>query len=288
MGVKPRPPRQPPGQAGFTLAELLVYLLLSGLVMASVYQLLMGQSRAYGRQRELMDVHETLRTAAALLAWEIRQASATGGDLYSIDENSITLRSTQGSGFVCIGHPTLPRFGLWLTDGDFQATVDDSVLVFAAGGGGMADDVWKVLKVASASPPAAMGLDACDWVGAGAPDVALQIAVTSPGDTADIALGAPFRTFRRIEYGLYAADGRWWLGRRVGAGSWEKLTGPLLPVWLDGLVFSYKDAAGNPTANPMQVAVVDFVLRAQSYKAPGGGGSQFLTDSLATRVALRG
>lgn len=286
--MKPRPPRQPPGQAGFTLAELLVYLLLSGLVMASVYQLLMGQSRAYGRQRELMDVHETLRTAAALLAWEIRQASATDGDLYSIDENSITLRSIQGSGFVCIGHPTLPRFGLWLTDGDFQATVDDSVLIFAAGGGGRADDVWKVLKVTSAGPAAAMGLGACDWVGAGAPDVAVQIAVTSPGDTADIALGAPLRTFRRIEYGLYAADGRWWLGRKVGAGSWEKLTGPLLPVWLDGLVFSYKDAAGNPTANPAQVAVVDFVLRVQSYKAPGGGGNQFLTDTLATRVALRG
>lgn len=286
--MKPPSARQPPGQAGFTLAELLVYLLLSGLVMASVYQLLMGQSRAYGRQREQMDVHETLRTAAALLAWEIRQASATGGDLYSIDENSITLRSIQGSGFVCVGHPTLPRFGLWLTDGDFQATVDDSVLVFAAGGGGRADDVWKVLKVSSAGPAAAMGLDACDWIGAGAPDVAVQITVTTPSDTADIALGAPLRTFRRIEYGLFAADGRWWLGRRVGAGSWEKLTGPLLPVWLDGLVFTYRDATGNPTADLTQVAVVDFVIRAQSYRAPGGGGSQFFTDTLATRVALRG
>lgn len=110
--MKPRLARQPPSQAGFTLAELLVYLTLSGLVMASVYQLLMGQSRAYGRQRELMDVHETLRTAAALLAWEIRQASATDGDLYSIGETSITLRSVQGSGFICVGHPTLPRFGL--------------------------------------------------------------------------------------------------------------------------------------------------------------------------------
>ena len=191
--MKPQPARQPPSQAGFTLAELLVYLMLSGLVMASVYQLLMGQSRAYGRQRELMDVHETLRTAAALLAWEIRQASATDGDLYSIGENSITLRSVQGSGFICVGHPTLPRFGLWLTDGDFQATVDDSVLIFAAGGGGRADDVGKVLKVAAKGPAAAMGLGACDWAGAGVPDVAGQIAVTSPGDTADIALGAPLK-----------------------------------------------------------------------------------------------
>ncbi len=274
-------------KAGFTLTELLVYLLLSGIVMASVYQLLLGQSRAYGKQQELMDVHETLRAAAALLAWEIRQASATDGDLYSIDENSITLRSIQGSGFVCIEHTTLPRFGLWMTNGDFQATVDDSALVFAVGGGGTADDVWKVLKVTSVGTPAAMGLGACDWVGSGAPDVAVQIAVTAPGDTADVALGAPFRTFRRIEYGLYAADGRWWFGRRVGAGSWEKLTGPLLPQWSGGLVFSYKDAAGNPTADPMQVAVIDFVLRVQSYKLPGGG-NQFLTDTLATRVALRG
>ncbi len=30
---------------GFTLVEMMVYILLSGIVMASVYQLLIGQSR---------------------------------------------------------------------------------------------------------------------------------------------------------------------------------------------------------------------------------------------------
>ena len=84
-----------------TLVELLVYIVISGAVMAGIFQLLMGQSRSYGKQRELMDVHETIRGAAAVLAWEIRQGSASGGDLYAIGANSITLRSIQGAGVVC-------------------------------------------------------------------------------------------------------------------------------------------------------------------------------------------
>lgn len=99
-------------QYGFTLVEMMISMVVAGIVMGAVYQLLIGQSRAYGKQRELMDVHETLRSAATLLAWEIRQSGAWGGDLYSISANSITLRSNQGGGTVCAKHSSLPRFGL--------------------------------------------------------------------------------------------------------------------------------------------------------------------------------
>lgn len=105
-----------------------------------------------------------------------------------------------------------------------------------------------------------------------------------------IEVGAPFRAFRRVEYGLYqdAGDGRWWLGRKVGAAaSYEKLTGPLLAPASGGLEFTYRDAAGNVTADPTQVAVIDFVLRAESYRV-SGNARDFQQDTLATRVALRG
>ena len=54
---------------GFTLVEMMIYMVVAGIVMAAVYQLLIGQSRSYTKQRELMDVHGTLRAAASLLAW---------------------------------------------------------------------------------------------------------------------------------------------------------------------------------------------------------------------------
>ncbi len=270
-------------QYGFTFVELLIYMLVAGIVMGSVYQLLMGQSRAYTKQRELMDVHETLRSAAALLAWEMRQSWAAGGDLYSINANSIALRSTQGTGIVCVLHSTQPRFGLrgvWLDD--LAATTDDSALVYVWSN-------WKVVRInwaAVYAPPTAT----CGWAGSGKPDKGVEFTVNVPNDTAGIRIGTLIRAFRRVEYGLYqdAGDGRWWLGRKVGAAaSYEKLTGPLLPPASGGLVLTYRDAAGNVTADPTQVAVIDFVLRAESYGV-SSDALEFQQDTLATRVALRG
>ena len=135
---RPRPGARrslrPLGRGAFTLVELMIYVVISGVVIGSVYQLLINQSRAYGKQRELIDVHETIRGAAALLAWEIRQTSAAGADLYATGANSITLRSTQGAGIVCALHGTLPRAGIASTWGDFAAAADDSALVFSVSG----------------------------------------------------------------------------------------------------------------------------------------------------------
>ena len=99
---------------------------------------------------------------------------------------------------------------------------------------------------------------------------------------------APFRAFRRVEYGIYWEDGRWWLGRKVGAAvTYEMVTGPLLSPISGGLVFSYSDSSGAATADPTLVAMVSFVIRAESYRrAPGS--SNYQVDTVATRVALRG
>ncbi len=101
-------------------------------------------------------------------------------------------------------------------------------------------------------------------------------------------IGAPFRAFQRVEYALYADAGRWWLGRKVaGAAFYEKLIGPLLAPGSGGLVFTYRDAAGNVTADPTQVVVIDFVIRAESYLV-SGNAFDFRQDTLSMRVALRG
>lgn len=272
-------------EAGFTLVELLVYVIIGGIVMASVYQLLVGQMRGYTKQRELMDVHGSLRGAAALMAWELRQASAVGGDLYAVGPDTVALRSIQGTGIVCAEHATLPRFGLQAAGGMLEATVDDSTLILAVGGAGTADDVWKILKLQQVDDPVTLGVGTCAWTGGGAPEIAVEVA----GDTAGIGVGAPFRAFRRVQYGLYQDGGRWWLGRKTGgAASYEKLTGPMLAPGSGGLQLMYYDAAGVVTADPTQVAVVEIILRGESYGTVQNSDGGFQQDTLATKVALRG
>ena len=55
-----------------------------------------------------------------------------------------------------------------------------------------------------------------------------------------------------------------------------------------GLVFTYYDAAGAVTADPLQVAAVEFIIRAESYALPGSGSATLQQDSLTMRVAVRG
>lgn len=263
---------------GFTIIEMLVYMVVAGIVMAAVYQLLIGQSRSYTKQREVMDVHGTLRAAASLLAWELRQASAARGDLYTIGANSIALRSIQGAAVVCQRTTNQARYGLARTTGEITATVDDTVLVYLGDTQG-----WNVIELGGIQTGAAQRPD-CVWPGYGMADLRADLIVNKKNDTTGVWVGSPFLTFRRVEYALYQEYGRYWLGRKVGAAaSYEMMTGPLKAT--DGLVFVYRDAAGVVTTQPNEVATIEVVLRAESYVELQTGGRQ--QDSVAIKIALR-
>ncbi|MGD2154152.1 MAG: hypothetical protein PVG79_12850 [Gemmatimonadales bacterium] len=281
-------------RGGFSVVELLVYLVVAVIVVAAVYQLLIGQNRLFVKQRELQDVRTSLRSAANLLAFELRQTSPASGDIYAIGTSTVTLRSLLGGGIVCGIHGTEPRYGLYAVGGDFSATSNDSLLIFSANSDGPDDDSWVttgVVTVYSSGP--AGGVPDCGWTGTTAdPEIVVEVDTTGVTLTG-IQLGAPVREFRRTQYGLYQeTDGRYWLGRRIGAASgWEQLTGPLESPTDSGLVFAYYDQAGNVTADPTQVRMVDIIIRGESYgQAPRRRelGPAAVEDTLTVRVSVRG
>lgn len=279
---------------GFSLIELMIGLVSSLIVLGAAFTLYDSQARLYTVQRETMDARESLRAAAALVSWELMNLSASDSGFYAITSSSFDLRSIQGTGVVCsratVGFAE--RFGLQQVSGYFEASADDSVRVYSAGADG-----WDVLKVAAAWN----GSDA--WSGGGTPVCFWGDSTTSvprpqatlelQGDSAvlaNIRVGAPIRAFRRTEYAVFQEDGRWWLGRRVGSASgYDKLTGPMLAPAQGGLALTYYDTTGSVTAALDQIARVDLVLRAESFKRVRklGGGNTTLNDSLTTVVFLR-
>ena len=54
---------------GFTIIELLVASVIGVIVLGSIVQMLTVQGHGYRKQREVIDVRETEREAAALLSW---------------------------------------------------------------------------------------------------------------------------------------------------------------------------------------------------------------------------
>ena len=275
--------RQGTEPRGFTLIELLVGMVLGLIVLTAVVQTMVVQGRGYRKQREMIDVRQTAREAVALLSWDLRQSMIGGSPLAAMAPGVVALRSPRGLGTICAKHASLPRYGLWKTGGNIVAGVDDSALVYQLG-----RDKWTVLKITAVGTPAAMGVTACAWPGARPPDVVVEFGVGAKTDTSYIKTGAPFRSFRRVEYAEYQLNNRWWLGRKVGAAaSYEQLTGPLVAP-ANGLQFTYYDTLGAVTTNPSAVGSIAFTLRTESFKNTYVGSTYvYQRDSLTTKVALR-
>lgn len=275
---------------GFTIIELIVSFIIGLIVLASVTQMMIVQGKGYRKQREQVDVRETTREAAALLSWDLRQAAVAGSPFVAMGPNNVTVRSPRGLGTICAKHATLPRYGLWKTAGNIQATVDDTALVYQIGKGG-----WNKLKITAVGTPAAMGVAACAWPGARPPDLVVEFAVALLAgnpvttDTSLIKIGAPFRSFRSVQYAEYQQNGRWWLGRKVGnAATWEQLTGPLSAPASNGLAFTYYDTLGAVSANTSAIGRVAFTIRTESFKnATVGSSFVYQKDSLTTTVGIR-
>ncbi len=275
--------RQGTDRRGFTLIEVLVGMVLGAIVMTGVVQMMVVQGRGYRKQREMIDVRETAREAVALLSSDLRESVSGGSPLAAIGPGMVALRSPRGLGTICAKHPTLARYGLWKTGGNIVAGVDDSALVYQLG-----RDKWTVLKITAVGTPAAMGVTACAWPGARPPDVVVEFGVSTITDTSYLKIGAPFRSFRRVEYAEYQLNNRWWLGRKVGAAaSYDQLTGPLVAP-ANGLTFTYYDTLGAVTANQSAVGSIAFTLRTESFKNTYVGTTYvYQRDSLTTKVALR-
>ena len=273
-------------EAGVTIIELMIYMVLASVVMGAIYSVMITQTRAYADQRQMTDARETVSGAGVLLASELRQLAPSDGDLYFIAPESLAIRSVQSVAIVCAINQADRRFALWNLTGeleDFNKKAD-SAFVFSAGGSGQGDDTWEREEIKGFHPAAGL-LATCEWTVPQTPDTVVQLDKAMPG----VAVGAPFRSFRSIQYGTFLDGGNWWLGRKTPGGAYEKLTGPLRSPAAGGLVFNYYDANGTVTAVPADVRMIEIVIRSQSTRqSRQASGLTERTDSLRTKVFLSG
>ncbi len=274
-------------RGGFSITEMLVYTVIAGVVLLSVYKLMTRQGRGYSQVVVSSDADESARSAAAVLSWELRHASMASDVLLTFASDSLVLRSVQGVGVVC-GKSTTPRYyAIWKNGGSIESTADDTAMVYRP-----TTSSWRGARIDSVVTPASMGMSTCSWTTSRTPDVVVRLKVTSAADTAGIVVGSPLRAYRRVTYKTFydAASGRYWLGRRVTAtsGAYERLTGPLDA---NGLSFTYYTATGAIASPPTaaNVASVGFTVRTQSYRQYFARtvGPTYRADSLTTRIAFR-
>ena len=275
------------GSPGVTLLELVVALLLSAVVLAGAYQVLVTARRLVRIQSAMLEVQQNIRAATQVLTAELRELDPEGGDIVAMGVDSISIRAMRGLAVTCAA-PATGSAAIVVRDGltfGYRA-VDpgrDRALVLTASGAGGGDDTWSDFGISSVSPGAR-----CDDGVAGT-----RIALVDGGGPVDaIAAGSPIRTYERVVYRLYADESdTWWLGvRGWTGGSWAAISPVAGPLQQGaGLALTYQDSLGAPTSEPARVARVGFTLRAVSGVPMAGasGSPSRYSDSLRAVVVPR-
>jgi prepilin-type N-terminal cleavage/methylation domain-containing protein len=91
--------KPPLGRGGFTLAELMISLVLGGLIIGVVLQFVTGQTRLTAMQSGREEVQQNARGALEVVASDLRGAIAAGVVLANDEELEVML--PQRWGVVC-------------------------------------------------------------------------------------------------------------------------------------------------------------------------------------------
>lgn len=267
---------------GYSLVEMLMVLALLSLIMASIYAVLREHRRYYATQARTSQLRDAIGVAAELLASELRKASPPG-DFYSLEPDSLAVRSTVGMGIAC-STSTAAGLRIRLLTGSFGDGRADSLSIYRElepshpDGGG----VWE-----------AVGVREVDHGAAGrCPDgrpADLTLHLENPDATATpLSVGAPVRAFRPYVYRLYARGGQWWLGQRLRGGSIQPVVGPLADPGSGGLRLQYMNADGAEVTDPGALSVVRVTLRSTAVvRLPRGRATEEPGDSISLIIYLR-
>jgi prepilin-type N-terminal cleavage/methylation domain-containing protein len=287
---------------GFTLAELLIALVLLGTTAAVTYRIMTTGQRGYHAHTQRVDLQQSLRAAAAALPAELRVLNARDGDILGMGPDSITIRAMRLFAVAC-DTPTLDGGATTgktvvirnsLTFGSRMLTAGDSVLIYYEGRpGDRSDDGWLRGRLASDPVTArCAGPEPATQAGRGM-RLTVDLASLEPPQQnrpGVVPLGAPVWGYEITTYKQYrsAADGLWYVGQRAGWGATlQPLLGPL--TGSDGLTFAYFDSAGAPSSTAADVAQIEIVVRGRTAEPIRmvDGGMAVGVDSLVMRVALR-
>jgi len=262
-------------RSGFTIIELIVAMMIGTVLIGAIYQVLLTNQRVATVQREQVLGQQTVRAGIDLLAQEIREISAAGGDLVTLNASSVGFRALRAFGVACNVVNSVPPV-LRVANEGRAFVVGDSVFVFADGNPLIAaDDQWFMAAVTSVTNGLTCGTDAVN---------AQSLSLSAPGTQANsnlIQMGAIVRGWQGAQYSLATVGGIVYLVRQQG-GETARLVGPLRGG--DGVTFRYLTENGAATNVPANVARIEITLRSLSGLTDNGVQ---LVDSLTTSVNLR-
>lgn len=250
-------------RSGFTLVELLVVSVLTGIALVGIYETLLNQEKTYEIASLKISGQESLRTSLGILEAELREVGSIGGsliggsDIAVASPDSVVFRAQRKTAFIC----KLSRSLKWLLVWNMGDPVEsgEPILLFADGDSiKYSDDRWDTTYVSNAT--GSTDVDCASYW----PGMPLQLLkLDGSVDMTDIQPGSPLRAYEWTTYGLYNFGHLGWgLGRRrhVDGSRPELIVAGLAPPGV-GLQFDYFTPAGTATNDPTAVSRIRITVR---------------------------
>jgi prepilin-type N-terminal cleavage/methylation domain-containing protein len=275
---------------GFTLVELLIGLVLMGIVSAGIYRVLVNNQRIYQAQTQRIEMLQNIRAGAAILPAELREISASDGDIVAMSGTGIRIRAMRQLAILCAtpalgGANTVllvrksPLYGLR----DFGVNRDSIFVYYEGDDATRLDDGWVRGRITGVAPGACPDLSPAWVLTTG---LFFDGALGQVATTGNILSGSPVRGFEQVTYQLFSSAGRQYIGLQEGTATIQPLIGPLTA---NGFSLAYFDSTGAPTVTATDVALIRITLRAETRQAFRQLDRSIArsVDSVTTWVALR-
>ena len=290
---------------GFTLIEVIAVLGIMALVAGLISGTLQRQQRFYRGASETLDTRRSVRDGIAILAEEIRGASAAD-TIRLMSDSAIELFAATGSSVACgsssatdVSLAPAGTTGVPLTTWLAVPDTGDLALLYRAASS--TPGTWERYRITAVTLRAA-SIACAPESGLGGGGGSSYVLTLSPPPQV-VPSGAPLRFIRRGRYSLYkSSDAKWYVGYRrcnaIGSsacGSIQPVSGSYRPYSADtartGLLFRYFDSANEPlngSASALRVARVQITTRAVSgIPTTIDGTPKSARDSAMISVAMR-
>ena len=258
------------GRRGFTLAELVVGMVVLGVLGAALTRLYLSQSRFYDLQGELRRARLVSRMAINAALSDLRMVEATGG-LVSATPTQVTMRVPYAIGVVCANTAAQTTLSLWPIDSTVYATAGFS-------GYGWRDSLGNITYVEAGTSVSNDNASLCVAANVvtmpGGKVVAVRppLPATLPTVT---AIGTPVFLIQRLTYEFKpsaALPGRTALWRTIFAtGQADELVAPFDPTAKFRFLVAGSDTAQAGPPTPLSdTRGLELGLTSQSDRAPEG------------------
>ncbi|HLM66550.1 MAG TPA: type II secretion system protein [Longimicrobium sp.] len=280
--------------AGFTLAELLVSLVIAGFLAGVILQLVTSQARFTDIQYARQEVQDNARGTLELLGSELRTVPLPGG-LLMAGADTIRFRSPMAWGVYC-GTSGGSRFvvfdkGVWVTAASAGIPLRTGLVLQRTEGSldGTIAPVFDSDDDAARTDTLAPTLAAASPCG-GLTDDATRTVVVKFDDVDAGVPGTPglaAYVWRSVAYGGGVADAagdRWMTRELSGSGRPEPLAGPI-----ENLTIRYLNAAGVAFSAPVDAVRRDSVRSVRvivTMKARQGTGVSSGTRKVSTQDSI--